>query len=214
MNITVLILNHRADTHPIGPFLAHEPEIELIAELADCDRFLARAVKTRPTIALLDFDRPAPEECLTLIVQMRLRRLATRTLLWGTVTDESLVLPLLEAGAEGFVQRENVPSRLVAALQAVAGGDSWLGPTISAQFLAWGREMRRETYGLSQRELEVLRAVGRGLSNKEIARALGIRDNTAKFHIGNIYKKLDLYNRVEVVVWAIQHGLLGESEAE
>ncbi|MBN1579445.1 MAG: response regulator transcription factor, partial [Anaerolineae bacterium] len=98
------------------------------------------------------------------------------------------------------------PAAIVAAVRAAAQGNEWFSPDVARKIVAWQRG--ELPGGLTERELEVLRLVVEGLSNKEIARQLCITVRTASFHVGNILQKLDAASRVEAAVWAKEQGIV------
>ncbi|MDQ4055513.1 MAG: response regulator transcription factor [Actinomycetota bacterium] len=130
-----------------------------------------------------------------------------------TFDDDEMLSGALRAGAAGFVLKDTPSDDLLRAVRAVAAGDSWLDPSITGRVLATYRAApaavpppRLDT--LTAREVEVLGAIGRGLSNGEIARALNISELTVKSHVGRIFTKLDLRDRAAAVVCAFETGLV------
>jgi NarL family two-component system response regulator LiaR len=138
--------------------------------------------------------------------EIRHRGLPTRVLALSAYTDDRFVYAMLEAGAVGYLLKEEAPGTIVQAVRAAAAGEACFSPAVAARADAWARGERPG--GLTERELEVLRLLAKGLSNKEIARALSVTTRTANFHVGNILHKLDVLSRVEAVVWAKDHGVV------
>jgi DNA-binding NarL/FixJ family response regulator len=132
-----------------------------------------------------------------------------------TFEDDEYLFGALEAGASGFLLKRTKPEELVAAMHTIAAGDSLLSPSVTGRVIA--RMARRSAPAqdarlgeLTTREREVLELVARGLSNAEIAHALLIEESTVKTHTKRIVGKLGLRNRVEVVIYAYEHGLAGQ----
>ena len=113
---------------------------------------------------------------------------------------------MLEAGAVGYLLKEEAPETIVAAVRAAARGEGYFSPPVAAKVAAWVRGERPA--GLTEREMEVLRLVTEGLSNKEIAHKLKVKKRTVEFHVGNILRKLGIASQVEAAVWAKEHGVV------
>jgi DNA-binding NarL/FixJ family response regulator len=131
-----------------------------------------------------------------------------------TFDDDELLSGALRAGAAGFVLKDSPAEDLIRAVRTVAAGDSWLDPTVTARVLATYRQSApAKAPGstpelLTARELDVLQAIGQGLSNAEIADRLVISGVTVKSHIGRIFAKLDLRDRAAAIVYAFDNGIV------
>ncbi len=135
-----------------------------------------------------------------------------RILILTTFDVDDYVYDALCAGASGFVLKDDPPEQLLSAIRIVAGGDALLSPAVTKhvidQFTRTPRRERpKQLDDLTERELEVLQLIARGLSNAEIAEQLFISDTTVKTHITHILQKLDLRDRVQAIVLAYQTGL-------
>ena len=135
-----------------------------------------------------------------------------------TFDDDELLSGALRAGAAGFVLKDSPAEDLIRAVRAVAAGDSWLDPTVTARVLATYRQaapVKPSTTPdlLTARELDVLRAIGQGLTNAEIAELLVISELTVKSHIGRIFAKLDLRDRSAAIVYAFDNGIVRSPNA-
>jgi two-component system nitrate/nitrite response regulator NarL len=108
--------------------------------------------------------------------------------------------------AVGYLLKNEAPGVIVAAVRGAVKGEGYFSPPVALKMAAWARGERPG--GLTERELEVLRLVTEGLSNKEIARKLEVKERTVEFHVGNILKKLGVASRVEAAVWAKDHGIV------
>jgi DNA-binding NarL/FixJ family response regulator len=137
--------------------------------------------------------------------EIRRRGLPVRVLALSSYDDERYVRGMLEAGAAGYLLKDEAPEVIVAAVRTAARGEGYFSPPVAAKVAAWARGERPA--GLTEREVEVLRLVAEGLSNKEIARILSITVRTVDFHISNILKKLDVTSRVEAAVWVKEQGV-------
>lgn len=131
-----------------------------------------------------------------------------------TFDDDEMLSGALRAGAAGFVLKDSSAEDLIRAVRTVADGESWLDPAVTARVLRTYRHAAPEpppaapAEALTTREHEVLRAIGRGRSNAEIAHLLHISELTVKSHIGRIFTKLDLRDRAAAVVYAFDRGIV------
>jgi DNA-binding NarL/FixJ family response regulator len=138
-----------------------------------------------------------------------------RILVLTTFDLDEYVFEALQAGASGFVLKDDPPERLVAAVRTVAAGDAMLSPAVTRRVVERFTRLARPARvpaldGLTGRELEVLKLVARGLSNAEIGRELFISEGTVKTHVGHLLQKLDLRDRVQVAVLAHRSGLVDD----
>jgi DNA-binding NarL/FixJ family response regulator len=131
-----------------------------------------------------------------------------------TFDDDELLSAALRAGAAGFVLKDSAAEDLMRAVRAVATGGSWLDPSVTARVLATYRSAPTpprsdvDVSVLTSRELDVLVAIGKGMSNIEISEALVISELTVKSHIGHIFAKLGLRDRAAAIVYAFDHGIV------
>ena len=135
-----------------------------------------------------------------------------------TFDDDELLSGALRAGAAGFVLKDSPAEDLIRAVRTVAAGDSWLDPTVTARVLATYRlaapvKPSSAPEQLTARELDVLQAIGKGLTNAEIAAQLVISEVTVKSHIGRIFAKLDLRDRAAAIVYAFDNGIVRSPNA-
>ena len=181
----------------------------IIAECSDGDEVPAAVAEHRPDVIVMD---------------LRMRRVggieATRrlggtppVLALTTFNEDELLSEALRAGAAGFVLKDSSAEELIRAVRAVARGDSYLDPAVTARVLTTYRKAAPGPRGaaiaeLTTRELDVLTLIGRGLSNAEIADELCISGVTVKSHIGRIFGKLDLRDRAAAIVYAYDNGIV------
>jgi len=186
-------------------------ECEVVAEAADGLEAVEKALATRPEVAILDLSMPR----LTGLEAVRRIHEAlpqTRVLVLTVNEEEEYVLPLVRAGASGYLIKDSAVAELLAAVRALHAGQGYFGPQ-AARVLA--EQYRRpqsaadDPYGeLSPREREVFHLVVEGRTTKEIARTLGISVKTADNHRYRLMEKLDVHNTAELVRYAARRGLL------
>jgi DNA-binding NarL/FixJ family response regulator len=195
--------------------LAQEPDIDLVGEAGDGAQAVSRAADLLPDVVLLDIRMPKRsgiEACAGIKEVVPSSRI-----LMLTISDEEADLyDAIKAGASGYLLKEISTDEVSAAIRAVAGGQSLISPSMASKLLSEFASMiktkdEREQVPaprLTDRELEVLRLVARGMNNREIAKELYISENTVKNHIRNILEKLQLHSRMEAVVYAVREKIL------
>ena len=197
--------------------LDEEPGIEVVAECADGLDAVDRIVELAPDLVLIDVRMPG----ISGIEATRRARMLVPNLKVAILTvseDDEDLFAAVRAGATGYLLKEVSIEELPAAVRAVARGQSLISPSMASRLLiefnALSRrveEQRGTAPRLSDRELEVLRLVARGLSNKDIAAELVIAENTVKNHVRNILEKLQLRSRMEAAMYAVREKLVDAS---
>ena len=188
---------------------------EIVAECGDGDEVPAALAATAVDVIVMDLRMRRVDG---IEATRRLRAAGDRppVLALTTFDDDDLLSAALRAGAAGFVLKDSPADDLVRAVRVVAAGDAWLDPTVTARVLHTYRQApaaapTAATDALTARELDVLQALARGLSNTEIAQRFVISELTVKSHIGRIFAKLGLRDRAAAIVWAYDHGLAAPS---
>jgi DNA-binding NarL/FixJ family response regulator len=191
--------------------LSGQEDIEVVAEASNGLEAIEKAARFDPDVVLMDIRMPELDG-----LEATRRILAadgtTRVLVLTTFDLDEYVYEALRAGASGFVLKDDPPEQLLAAIRTVAAGDALLSPTVTKRVIEQFARMPRPTppkelEELSARERDVLRLVARGLSNAEIAQELYISETTVKTHVTHLLQKLNLRDRVQVVVLAHQAGV-------
>ena len=136
----------------------------------------------------------------------------TRVILLASLATDDNVLDGLAVGANGFLLKDSSLDGLIATIRAAYSGEQVIAPSITHRMVQMlerqAGEKHQRADGLSGREIEILRLIGKGMLAKEIARALSVCEKTVRNHISSIYRKLDIYDRSQVVIYAMKHGLV------
>jgi DNA-binding NarL/FixJ family response regulator len=188
-----------------------EPDIEVAAVAADGAAALEVCDRLRPDVVVLDVRMPVLDG---IAATRRLRERHTdrcRVLVVTTFDLDDYVLGAVRAGAGGFLLKDQAPDQLAAAVRTIAAGDGIVSPRATARLLHEfvPPAARPAAGGLTDREVQLVRLMARGLSNEELAAAAFISRATVKTHVSNILSKLHLTSRIQIVVWAYEHGLAG-----
>ena len=203
--------------------IAAEPDMSVVGEAADGRDAVDAARRLRPDVIVMDVRMPvldgiAATERLAGLPPIGPDGVRPRVLVVTTFDLDEYVYGALRAGASGFLLKDAPEGQLLAAIRAAADGGSLFAPSATRRLIA--TFARRATpagsaavAGLTPRELEVLRLLARGESNREIADALAVTEHTAKTHVAHVLEKLDLRDRIQAVVYAYENGLAPEPPA-
>jgi DNA-binding NarL/FixJ family response regulator len=193
---------------------------DVVAECADGSEVDASVGAHRPDVVVMDL-RMKVVDGIEATRRLRARADAPPVLVLTTFDDDELLSGALRAGAAGFQLKDAPAEELIRAARAVAAGEAWLDPAVTGRVLAAYRDGSRPEGAagpgveeLTPRETEVLRLVGRGLSNSEIADALFISEVTVKTHIGHVFTKLGLRDRAAAIVFAFDHGVVRPGQGD
>jgi len=189
--------------------ISTEPDIEIIGEAADGKEAIAGIHALQPDVILLDLIMPQ-KNGIEVILEVTQENPRARILVLTSFADDDKVFSAIKAGALGYLLKDTSPQELIQAIHDVYHGESSLDPTIALKLL---REFKRPAKQIStqepltEREVNVLSLVSRGLTNQEIANALQISERTVRTHVGNILGKLHLANRTQAALYALRKGL-------
>ncbi|MBC7247502.1 MAG: response regulator transcription factor [Actinobacteria bacterium] len=206
----MVVDDHRLVREGLIGLLRLNPEIEVVGEAANGDEAVARAKALKPDVVLMDISMPG----MNGITATRLIKKAlpdTKVIMLTMLDQEGYVYESVKAGATGYLLKNAGLEELVKAVKEVHRGGATLHPDAQAQLLKeylYLARSNRETYGLSEREMEILQLLADGLSNKEIADRLFISIQTVKTHITHIFEKLGVSDRTEAVAAALRRGLV------
>lgn len=207
----VLVDDHAIVRQGLGALLEREPDIRVVGEAADAETALQTIASTLPRVAVLDLklSARADAEGLDLCAAILARHPGIAVLVLTTFLDEALVIDAIHHGASGYVVKDVDTSAVVSAIRELAAGGSYFDGRAASALVRGlhGRDEPRDRT-LTSRELEVLGLMASGRSNRQIGDALFISPTTAKFHVGNILRKLGASRRTEAVYEAGKLGLL------
>ncbi|NVJ61173.1 MAG: response regulator transcription factor [Gammaproteobacteria bacterium] len=196
----------------IKSLLSLSDQVEVVGECSD-GRFVLNAVRElKPDVILLDMSMPQ-QDGLTTLKQLHQEAVATPCLVLTTFDDHELILQSISNGAKGFLLKDVSLETLIEAIAQVAKGESFLLPAITDNLLR-NSPSGNDNYGataneaLTVREVEILRLVAGGYSNKEIAGALHKSEGTIKNHVSNILSKLGVRDRTRAVLLALERNML------
>lgn len=209
-SITVLIV----DDHPIvrkglRTLLLSEADIQTVYEAENGLQAIHIVQQHHPQVVLMDLVM-APISGVEAIERIKSLDPSTRILVLTAFAEDDKVFPAIKAGASGYVLKDIPPEELLQAIRDVANGQSFLHPTIASRLM---REVTQtstpldQSEQLTEREVEVLRWIARGLSNQEIAAKLHVSERTITTHISNILDKLHLANRTQATLYALRKGI-------
>ena len=193
-----------------------EPGIAVVGEAASGEQALALVTELRPDVVLMDVRMPGLDGIAT---TRRLLEISpqSRVIILTTFDLDEYAFGGLRAGASGFLVKDTRPVELLSAVRAVAGGEAAISGRVTRRMLElFGGKLPAtdvtpdsSTGALTPRELEILVAIGEGLSNSEIAERFFVAESTVKTHVGRVLQKLDLRDRVQAVIFAYERGIVG-----
>jgi DNA-binding NarL/FixJ family response regulator len=199
-----------ADDHPVvrdglRAMLATQPDMELVGEAATGTQAVAQARALRPDVVLMDLQMPELDGPAA-IATLRQQAPEVRVLVLTTFGTDADITRAVDAGATGYLLKDAPREQLFGAIRAAAKGESVLSPSVATRVL--GRMRAPAEEALSPRELEILGAVARGLSNKEIGRRLYVSEATVKTHLLRVFGKLGVDDRTAAVTVALERGII------
>jgi DNA-binding NarL/FixJ family response regulator len=214
--VRVLLVDDQAlFREALATLLGVRPEIEVVGEAGDGDAALRQAAELRPDVVLMDLHMPVLDG-IAATRRLRVEQPGVRVLALTTFDDDEDVFAALRAGAVGYLLKDVSSDRLVEAVLAAARGESVLQPSVAARVVARVAQLPEDAprrpqplvVPLSDRELEVLRLLADGSSNREIAASLFLAEGTVKNHVTNVLAKLGARDRTQAALRARALGLI------
>jgi DNA-binding NarL/FixJ family response regulator len=220
MPIKILIADdHSLLRQGIKRVLNFEEDMEVIGEVEEGQEALARTLVLQPDILLLDLNLPGLSG-LDVTRQLQSAKSRTRIIALTIHDSDKYVLEMLRNGALGYLLKDVEPSMLIKAIHVVAGGNAFVYPKLAERIFgglvegedvnAKAREMWREGRAerLTPRELDVLACIAKGFSNQDIAQALFVSEKTVKNHLTNIFRKLNVNDRTQALIYVLKHKIM------
>jgi NarL family two-component system response regulator LiaR len=219
-----LVDDHRVVTMSLKAYLESFQDLRVVGIATSGEDLLAHVAEWAPDVILQDLLIPGGIDGIETTRRIVERDTGARVIALTASMDEARMMGVLRAGAAGYVRKDAEPETLLAAVRAVAAGRTYIDPAVSRSLmpprLAPGRnsagrpDARNGRDALTAREFDVLRHIVLGRSNREIAAALDIGDETVKTHVARVLSKLQVENRAQAIVQALKQGLVTLDELE
>jgi DNA-binding NarL/FixJ family response regulator len=211
--ISILVVDdHEMVRSMLKRRLESEPDIKVVGGVGTADQAVAMAQQLKPDIVLMDIDMPGMTcfEAAKIIMQQNSE---ARVIFLSAYVHDRYIEQAMSVGAWGYVAKTQPDESVITAVRNVAAGEAYFSPEIQARFIVGERGPRvghsgcSRTATLTQRELEVLRYLAKGMSKKEVAKTVHISVNTVNRHTSSLMNKLNIHDRVELTRFAIREGL-------
>lgn len=210
----MLVENHSMVRQGLKQLIELENDIKVVVEAADGTQAADYYQIKKPDIVLMDINMPKKNglQALELIKQ---RDPNAKIIMLTFHQDKEYLFQSLELGASGYVLKDADGYVLIEAIRKVYNGETYIQPAMAKElvvefkkYLEKGKANAKKSNILSERELEVLRLIAKGLLNKEIAKTLYISEKTVKNHVSNIFKKLNVSDRTQAAIYALKHNII------
>ena len=208
--IRVLVVDdHGVVREGLRTYLELQDGIDVVGEAADGEEAVREAERLRPDVVLMDLVMPKLDG-VGAMRELRTRVPSARVIVLTSFADDDRLLPAIQAGAAGYLLKNVQPAELARAVRLAHAGEALFDPSVAARLV---EAIATDEPGphLTPREREVLALIGRGLSNKRIARELGLSEKTVKTHVANVLHKLGVTDRTQAAVYAVRAGLIPQA---
>ena len=203
------------DDHPvvregISAMLQHKPDFKIVGEASNGREAIEKARKLEPDVVLMDLRMPEIDG-VEAITRIKAEKPDIKFIILTTYSDDEYIFKGIAAGARAYLLKDAPREELFKAIRAVSRGESLIQPVVASKVLDKLAELSKKTTStedLSEREIEVLKLMAKGASNKDIADQLSITQSTVKTHITSIFQKLDVTTRTEAVMTALKKGII------
>jgi len=202
----VLADDHRLVRAGLEQLLRGAGDLEVVGVACDGEEAVSLAAERKPDVVLMDLVMPRADG---IEATRRIRASGPDSpaiLVLTSVSDRDTILDALEAGASGYLMKDAEPQELYDGVRAAANGNSPLAPE-AARAMLTARAGRRVAREMTHREREVLSLLRQGLSNKQMARRLGISEKTVKAHLTRVFDRIGVTDRTQAALWAERHGI-------
>lgn len=207
MSIRILVADdHGIVREGLRMYLQWDKDLEIVGEAADGQEAVDQVSRLHPDIVLMDILMPKMDGLQATAV-IRKQFPETEVLVLTSVLDDAVIRQVIDSGAIGYLLKDTGSDELCRAIHAAAGGQVQLSREVARRLMS-RQEDRPLTQPLTEREMDVLRQLALGRSNKEISLALSITEKTVKAHVGNILEKLGVSSRTQAALTAVQSGLV------
>jgi NarL family two-component system response regulator LiaR len=205
-----LVDDHRVVARSLQAYLESFPDLKVVGIAASGEELMEHLQEWRPQIVLQDLLMPGGIDGVETTRRICQQAPSVRVIALTASTDEARMMGVLRVGAAGYVRKDADPEILLAAVRAVARGKTYIDPSVAKELV----QAPAGSDDLTAREVEVLRQLALGQSNKEIAASLSVSEETVKTHVGHILAKLRVENRSQAIVQALKRGLVTLEELE
>jgi len=206
----VLVDDHRVVTRSLKSYLESFPDFRVVGTAASGEELLEHLAAWQPQVVVQDLLLPGGIDGIETTRRVLERMPSVRVVALTASMDEARMMAVLRAGAMGYIRKDAEPETLLAAIRAVAKGKTYIDPSLARRVA----EASLSHEDLTAREREVLRHLALGRSNKDIADALSISEETVKTHVGHVLAKLQVENRAQAIVQALKRSLVSIEELE
>ena len=215
----VIADDHALLRQGIKNVLSLEPDLDVIGEAGDGEEAISKLESLKPDILLLDVNMPHMNG-LEVTKRLKAAKSAVKIIILTIHDDENYVIEVIKSGADGYLLKDIEPGMLVKAIRLVYEGQSFIYPTLAKRLfgeLSRQEERRlevpnmlerRKEERLTYREVEVLQLIGRGMNNQEVAQKLFLSEKTVKNHLTNIFRKINVVDRTQAVLYAIRNKIV------
>lgn len=213
--------DHALFREGLRKLLEAEPGMRIVGEAVDGEDTIRVVSQLKPDVLLLDLSLPKLTG-LEVLGELNKQGIQTRCIMLTAAIEREQVVEALQLGVRGIVLKHSALQLLLKSIRCVNEGQYWIGQEGVSDLIhalrrtkpSYSANGAKRTLGLSSREMEVIVLIVAGYTNKDLARKLGISENTAKHHLTNIFDKLGVSNRLELVLYAVDHELVsGDSPA-
>lgn len=215
----VIADDHALLRQGIKNVLSLEPDLDVIGEAGDGEEAISKLESLKPDILLLDVNMPHMNG-LEVTKRLKTAKSTVKIIILTIHDDENYVIEVIKSGADGYLLKDIEPGMLVKAIRLVYEGQSFIYPTLAKRLfgeLSRQEERRlevpnmlerRKEERLTYREVEVLQLIGRGMNNQEVAQKLFLSEKTVKNHLTNIFRKINVVDRTQAVLYAIRNKIV------